>query len=124
MFDHISIPARDLVKSTQFYRAVLSQPGRELLVPGEGTVGFGKKYPKFSLNARLSHPSDSVADGFHICLRASSVEKVKECRRRALSGGDTSYGEPGIRRQYSNNYYAAFIQHCDGNCIEAVTFVG
>ena len=124
MIDHISIPVRDIAKSSEFYSAVLSQLGHELLVAEEGTVGFGKKYPELWLNERLSHASGSVADGFHICLRASSVEQVDQFHRQALSSGGSSYGEPGIRKQYSDNYYAAFIQDFDGNRIEAVTFVG
>lgn len=124
MIDHVSIPVRNLAKSSQFYSAVLSQLGHDLLVAEAGTVGFGKKYPELWLNARLSHASDSVADGFHVCLRASSVAQVNAFYSTALSCGGTSYGEPGIRQQYSENYYAAFIQDFDGNRIEAVTFVG
>jgi predicted lactoylglutathione lyase len=123
MIDHISIPVRDFAKSSKFYKVVLSQLGHELLVSEESTVGFGKKYPEFWLNERVSHASGSVADGFHICLRASSVAQVNEFYSTALSNGGISYGEPGIRQQYSNNYYAAFIQDFDGNRIEAVTFV-
>jgi hypothetical protein len=67
VIDHISIPFRDLAKSSEFYSAVLSQLGHELLVSEECTVGFGKKYPELWLNERLSHASGTVAGGFHIC---------------------------------------------------------
>ena len=32
-------------------------------------------------------------------------------------------GAPGLRPQYGEGYYAAFIRDPDGNRIEAVTFV-
>ena len=41
----------------------------------------------------------------------------------ALAAGGTSDGAPGLRAQYHESYYAAFIRDPDGNRIEAVTFV-
>src|SRR6478736_9914463 len=110
MIDHVSIPVSKLAESAEFYKSVLSALGLELLVSRETTVGFGKKYPEFWLNERVSYSSESVSDGFHVCLRASSVEQVNEFHKQALSNGGTSNGEPGFRKQYSNSYYAAFIQ--------------
>ena len=40
--------------------------------------------------------------------------------REALGAGGVSNGEPGLRSQYAENYYAAFILDPDGNNIEAV----
>ena len=44
--------------------------------------------------------------------------------RQRLAGGGTSDGAPGLRVQYHEDYYAAFIRDPDGNRIEAVTFTG
>src|SRR6478752_945750 len=123
MIDHVSIPVSKLAESAEFYKSVLSALGLELLVSRETTVGFGKKYPEFWLNERVSHSPDGVPDGFHVCLRASSIEQVKVFHEKALACGGKSSGEPGFRKQYSSSYYAAFIQDLDGNRIEAVTFV-
>ena len=123
MIDHISISVSNLANSTKFYKSVLAELGLEVLVSRETTVGFGKKYPEFWLNERAPHSPESAIDGFHVCLRASSVEQVNEFHKQALSNGGTSNGEPGFRKQYSNSYYAAFIQDFDNNRIEAVTFV-
>jgi catechol 2,3-dioxygenase-like lactoylglutathione lyase family enzyme len=123
MIDHVSIPVSKLSESSEFYKSVLSELGLELLVSKEATVGFGKKYPEFWLNERLSHSPESTSDGFHVCLRAASVEQVNAFHKQALACGGKSNGEPGFRKQYSGSYYAAFIQDLDGNRIEAVTFV-
>jgi hypothetical protein len=40
-----------------------------------------------------------------------------------LNAGGTSDGAPGLRAQYHQSYYAAFIRDPDGNRIEAVTFL-
>ena len=61
--------------------------------------------------------------GVHFCLRAPSAEAVDAFHAAALAGGGSSDGAPGLRPEYHDNYYAAFIRDPDGNRIEAVTFV-
>ena len=38
----------------------------------------------------------------------------------AVTSGGASNGEPGLRPQYSPNYYAEFVLDPDGNNVEAV----
>jgi catechol 2,3-dioxygenase-like lactoylglutathione lyase family enzyme len=52
MIDHASIGVRDLAAAAAFYEQVLATIGLEKLVVRETTVGFGKRYPEFWLNAR------------------------------------------------------------------------
>ena len=123
MIDHISIPVKDLKSSSKFYESVLSQIGYSKLVEKEGTVGFGKKYADFWLNHRPTLSPDGINDGFHVCLRAISVQQVEAFFKTALDLGARSDGAPGFREQYHSAYYAAFIIDNDGNKVEVVTFV-
>jgi hypothetical protein len=41
----------------------------------------------------------------------------------AVAGGAVSDGAPGLRPDYAEGYYAAFIRDADGNRVEAVTFL-
>ena len=52
MIDHVSIGVRDLGAAAVFYEAVLATIGLEKLVVRAATVGFGKTYPEFWLNAQ------------------------------------------------------------------------
>src|SRR5579885_2651949 len=52
MIDHVSIAVRDLAASAAHYARVLAPLGLTPLVERPGTVGFGKRYPEFWLNAR------------------------------------------------------------------------
>ena len=56
------------------------------------------------------------------CARATPTS-VDAFHAAALAAGGTSDGAPGLRPQYHESYYAAFIRDPDGNRIEAVTFV-
>jgi len=68
---------------------------------------------------------DRVADdsGVHISLRSPSAKAVDAFHAAALKAGGTSDGAPGVRPEYHQTYYAAFISDPDGNRIEAVTFL-
>ncbi len=123
MIDHVSIPVSNLSKSSEFYESLLAELEYKKLVSKSGTVGFGKKYPDFWLNERPALSVEGISDGFHVCIRASSVEQVNAFHRKGIALGGKSDGVPGFREQYSKSYYAAFIQDVDGNRLEAVTFV-
>jgi catechol 2,3-dioxygenase-like lactoylglutathione lyase family enzyme len=124
MIDHISIAVSDLSRAMRFYEAVLGAIGYEPLDVRGSTVGFGKKYSEFWLNARPDMEQLPANNGSHICLRAGSTEMVDAFHAAALANGGTSNGEPGLRpHDGRNGYYAAFIRDHDGNRVEAVTFV-
>ncbi len=121
MIDHISIGVSDLERARRFYTPVLATIGLMQLRDWPAAVGFGKKYPEFWINRR---PDLMASDtGVHICLRAPSTEAVDAFHAAALAFGGTSDGEPGLRPEYNERYYAAFVRDPDGNKIEAVTFV-
>jgi len=123
MLDHVSIPVSNLIKSSEFYESLLAELDYKKLVSKSGTVGFGKKYPDFWLNERRDLSVEGNSNGFHVCVRASSIEQIHAFHKKGIALGGKSDGLPGFREEYSKNYYAAFIQDSDGNRLEAVTFV-
>lgn len=123
MIDHISIGVRDLATSRRFYEAVLAPLGLSLIVVREKTVGFGKRYPEFWINARPAMAAVDEACGTHICLRAPSQEAVYAFHAAGLAAGARDGGPPGRRPDYGEAYYAAFFRDLDGHLIEAVTFL-
>ena len=68
MIDHVSIAVSDLAGSAAYYETLLATIGLTRLVDREGTVGFGKKYPEFWLNARKGKTVEPAGTGTHICL--------------------------------------------------------
>jgi catechol 2,3-dioxygenase-like lactoylglutathione lyase family enzyme len=123
MIDHVSIAVRDLAAATRFYEAVLGALGIGKLECRPATVGFGKKYPEFWINARSDMAPAPSNSGAHVCFRARSTELVDAFHSAALKAGGSSDGAPGLRPQHGEGYYAAFVRDPDGNRIEAVTFV-
>ena len=123
MIDHISIAVSDLVRGTAFYEAVLAPLELNRLVARDGaTVGFGKKYPEFWLNARVGLAPQAETTGTHICLRAPSEDAVRAFHMAALAHGGKTAGDPGPRQAAFTTYFGAFVFDPDGNKIEAVHF--
>ena len=124
MIDHISIAVRDLSAVARFYEPLLATlVMTKLREWPDAAVGYGKKYPEFWINQRAAMAPVAPDSGVHICLRAVSTAAVDAFHAAALAAGGTSDGAPGLRAQYHESYYAAFIRDPDGNRIEAVTFV-
>jgi catechol 2,3-dioxygenase-like lactoylglutathione lyase family enzyme len=123
MIDHISVAVSDIARSAAFYEAVLGALGLAKVVDlSPKTVGFGKKYPEFWLNARDGLAPQSETTGTHICLRAPSEEAVREFHAAALAHGGRTAGDPGPRQAAFTTYFGAFFFDPDGNKIEAVYF--
>lgn len=92
------------------------------MVERERTVGFGKTYPEFWLNARPAMAPVPDDTGCHVCLRAPTREAVVAFHRGALARGGVCDGAPGERQGAMTTYFGAFVRDPDGNRIEAVTF--
>ncbi len=122
MIDHLSLAVRDLERSAAFYDSVLAPLGLTRLVTREGSVGFGKAYPEFWLNARGDLGPQPENTGTHVALRAPSEDAVRAFHAAALAAGGRDAGAPGPRQAAMTTYCGAFILDPDGNKIEAVNF--
>lgn len=122
MIDHVSVAVSDLNASANFYDKVLQPLGLLRFTERDGTIGFGKSYPEFWLNARIGIGPVSEDTGNHICLRAPNRTAVQAFYKAACTFGGTGEGEPHDRQAAVTTYFRAFIRDLDGNKIEAATF--
>ena len=123
MIDHISIEVRDLARATKFYETVLAPLGMTKVRTWPTATGFGKNYPEFWINERKDMPAVREDSGMHVCMRARGKDAVDAFFSAALREGGSSDGAPGMRPEYNDRYYAAFVRDPDGNRIEVVTFI-
>jgi len=124
VIDHISLAVRDIKAAEIFYTAVLTPLGlAKLREWPNAAIGYGKKYPEFWINHRSGMTAVEIDSGVHVCLRAASTDAVDAFHAAAIAGGGICDGAPGLRPEYNDRYYAAFIRDPDGNRIEAVTFI-
>lgn len=124
LIDHIEIPVATGKLAKEFYTATLGVLGMSVVIdiPPErnkhkGTrCGFGvNNYPYFWI-----HDNDNAQAPIHIAFKTDSHQQVDAAYALALKHGGTDNGPPGIRTQYHDNYYAAFVLDPDGNNVEFV----
>lgn len=120
---HVSIGTNDFPRAKAFYDAVLATLQLQCLVDNEDGSGYGRKLPEFFVGFPFDGADASPGNGVHVCFNAASMEEVQAFHARALEMGGQDEGKPGLRREYADNYYAAFVRDPDGNKIEAVCLV-
>jgi catechol 2,3-dioxygenase-like lactoylglutathione lyase family enzyme len=124
MFDHISIGVKDLARAQHFYDAALSPLGYERLTNFDGTVGYGAERAQFWVSeVERPVPADR-GSGLHFCFVAPSREAVDAFHAAGIANGGEDNGQPGIRPDYSQFYYAAFVIDPDGYRLEAYFKIG
>jgi catechol 2,3-dioxygenase-like lactoylglutathione lyase family enzyme len=116
MIDHIGLEVGDYEASRSFYSGGLQPLGYELLMEPDETVGgFGAQgKPDFWIVG--GSPSGTT----HIAFVASNRATVDAFYAAALEAGGRDNGPPGLRPQYHENYYGAYVHDPDGNNVEAV----
>jgi catechol 2,3-dioxygenase-like lactoylglutathione lyase family enzyme len=122
MLHHLSFGTSDLARSAAFYDAVLAALGYGRVWADATAVGYG--YPGAGDKLAIKLRPDGAAApgaGFHVAFAAADRDAVARFYEAALEHGGKDNGPPGLRPQYGENYYAAFVIDPDGYAIEAVT---
>lgn len=117
MLDHIGLMTNDLDASVAFYTKALKCLGYYLNVKDHNSAGFGPDNTSiFWLYAVNKIQSSST----HLAFCAKNRKAVDMFHSTGIQAGGRDNGPPGLRTEYSLNYYAAFLLDLDGNNIEAV----
>lgn len=118
MFNHVSVGVRDLAGATRFYDASLGALGYVRIMSEDFGCAWGVKWPEFWAT-RAMEGEASAGNGAHVAFIAPSREAVDAFHAAGLAAGGSDAGAPGLR-DYTDDYYAAFLRDPEGNKIEAV----
>ena len=119
MIDHVSIGVRDIGRTKRFYDAALAPLGYRCLSEGAGSLGYGRDAVMFWISAAQRPVQPDEQSGLHFCFAAPTRGGVAAFHAAAVTAGGRDNGEPGLRADYGENYYAAFVVDPDGYRIEA-----
>jgi catechol 2,3-dioxygenase-like lactoylglutathione lyase family enzyme len=117
MLDHAGLNVRDIAAARRFYEETLAPLGYTLAVDGGEYLGF--RSADGELDFWLAQRGEPSA-GTHIAFRARDRAAVDAYHRAALAAGGTDNGAPGVRAEYHEHYYGAYVLDPAGNNVEAV----
>lgn len=120
MIDHVSIGVSDVDAAGEFYDAVLSPLGYDRYVDTEEMIGYTSEAGTGAFFVRLDSEAQPPSSGSHVAFAAPDRAAVNEFHRAAVDAGADDDGEPGVRPEYSDRYYAAYVVDPYGYRIEAV----
>ena len=119
MFDHVVFSVSDYAASKAFFLKALAPLG--IAIASEGPLGVELCRPNSNSSLCIRRTEGPATHPhLHLAFTAETRSQVQEFYRAALAAGGTDYGAPGIRLQYNDTYYAAFVIGPDGHNIEVV----
>jgi catechol 2,3-dioxygenase-like lactoylglutathione lyase family enzyme len=114
VFSRVTVRASDREASERFYDTVLAALGIEKTRSDDRSA----EWADFVLaDADAGNP---VTRRLHIAFVAPSRAEVDEFWRAGTAAGYADDGAPGLRPQYSEDYYGGFLLDPDGNSAEGV----
>ncbi len=123
MIAHVGLQVSDIERSKKFYTTALKPIGYEMLreygvtsTRPTPSAGFGEP-ARADLWLYQGTPSPAST---HVAFLVTKRTLVEDFYRTAIAAGGQSNGEPGLRPQYSTDYYGAFVLDPDGYNIEAL----
>ena len=131
MLSYVCLGTNSMSLATAFYDAALAPLGlRRFTRPGTesstGWAGWGAEGTNgaHGLALWVCAPFDghaaTVGNGTMVAFLAESWAAVQAFHDAALGNGGTSEGEPGLRPQYGDDFYSAYVRDPDGNKLAAV----
>jgi catechol 2,3-dioxygenase-like lactoylglutathione lyase family enzyme len=114
--DHVLFVVEDLEASRRLYTAALAPLGYEELHVQEDGVSYGAE----GLDDFTISRGEPVTTAAHVAFDAADRGVVDAFFGHAIDHGATVRGAPGVWAQYSDRYYAAFVNDLHGNNVEAV----
>ncbi len=120
LFNHVQIKVKDFKTSRTFYDSLMSVLGYKRVLEIENIViGYGTSlHDMFEI--RQATKKAILSESVHLAFNAPNKASVNDFYRIALENGATCNGKPGLRPEYEEGYYAAFVIDPNGHNIEAV----
>ena len=116
MFDHVVFGVSDYATSKAFFLKALQPIGMAVLAEGP----FGIELSADGKTSLCLFQTEDKPSHLHLAFVAENRQQVEAFYRAALEAGAKDNGAPGLRPNYSGQYYAAFVIGPDGHNIEVV----
>lgn len=120
MFSHVFVGVTDFDRALAFYAPLMEVLGIqprfcERERPWAGWQSAPDPRPLFLIGKPHNQEPHLPGNGQMVAFLATSRAIVDRAYATALANGGTSEGAPGLRPEYHDNYYGAYVRDPDGN---------
>jgi catechol 2,3-dioxygenase-like lactoylglutathione lyase family enzyme len=116
MYSHTTLGIKDVAKSTAFYDAVLGTLGHARFYTFDTGAGYGADgQEQLWILSPFDGNEARPGNGAMVAFMADNRFEVDKAYRAALENGGSDEGAPGLRPDYHENYYGAYMRDPDGN---------
>jgi len=122
LLGHISFGVQSYTRSKIFYDAIFAPLGVHLVYDNatDGVLGYGFENQEILNLFECKEGAHPAGNGSHVAFNAPSRKAVKGFWEAGVGNGGVDGGPPGMRKDYGEFYYAAFLLDPDGFKLEAV----
>lgn len=124
VLDHVSLSVPSIDAARAFYDAVMAALGVAKVYDRADALGYGVRcnaIEDFHSCIAVYQSSEANLDSKrHWCFKATTRVQVRTFYSAGLAHGGKDDGPPGLRPQYHQHYYGAFLLDPFGNRVEAV----
>jgi catechol 2,3-dioxygenase-like lactoylglutathione lyase family enzyme len=120
VLDHMTLRVRDMDAARAFYAAALAPLGFGIVADYGGSAGIAFGPPGQDDFAIAPAAPGAESGPVHLAFYAPNRAAVGDFHVFGLTAGGRDNGPPGLRPQYHDSYYAAYLTDPDGNNVEAV----
>ncbi|NTJ41734.1 VOC family protein [Agrobacterium larrymoorei] len=126
MIGYTMVGTRDLDRAVEFYDAVFAEMGLKQCFKDEQVAFWGDKSdanaPRFATGYPFNGDKANVGNGVMTAFLINSSDKIDRLYEIGMSNGGADEGAPGLRPDYGEGFYAAYIRDPDGNKIAFVCY--
>ena len=125
MISHVTVGSNDIARAKAFYEKVMASLGYARVYEAEDYFAYGETEsspPCFWVLPPFDGRPAERGNGWHCAFLAPSRTAVDAFHAAALAAGGSDEGAPGLRPQYTDNYYGAYVRDPDGNKLQAVCY--
>lgn len=123
MISHVTVGSNDIARARAFYETVMTPLGYHRVIDGDDYFAYGETAaapPSFWVLPPFDGRPAERGNGWHCAFLAPSRAAVDAFHAAALATGGSDEGAPGLRPDYSETYYGAYVRDPDGNKLQAV----
>ena len=126
MIGYTMVGTKNLDRAIGFYDPIFARMGLTQCFKDEQVLFWGDKadvsVPRFAIGYPFDGGKASIGNGAMTAFLIKEKAIIDNLYALAIANGGTDEGAPGLRPQYGEGFYTAYVRDPDGNKIAFVCY--